>query len=474
MSSIRRQLNVTLLAGLFVLFTAASAALYLYTRDALIQEFDDALVAKLDSLTKLTETEIKLGKVVVELEFHAYPLPEFQPSPDADYYQVWQDDGSVLARSASLNDNDLPDIESSGTIKDLTLPDGRRGRCAALSFSPAPDPDRIVPVPREGDVEPRLHMVLARSRENLDNILFTLMLGFSGIGLLLLGSVALIVGASIRKGLNPLARIADEAAAIESDRLSHRFPSSGLPDELVPITTRLNELLERLEAAFAREKRFTADMAHELRTPVAELRILSEVALKKESNADYYDASKTCFLDAREIALQMENLITTLFALHRGENDHVEVKNDFADVVELIERAGRSHQAKAGERKIAIEKDLPDAAVISTDKTLLLAVLDNLFSNAVSHTPEGGSVHCRLESGDNGYLFRLENTNTLLDQGDLARIFEPLWKKDPSRTQAESNGLGLSLVAAYADLLGLKLVAELPDPDRFSISFHLS
>jgi two-component system sensor histidine kinase QseC len=474
MSSIRRKLNGTLLAGLFVLFTAASAALYLYTRGALVREFDDALSAKLVTLTKLTEVEMKSDRVVVELEFHAYPLPEFQPSPDAEFYQVWSADGSVLAKSASMDGHDLPDIDTSGTISDLSLPDGRKGRCAVLWFTPAPDPDRIAPEFGEGDDGPRLRMALARSRENLDNILVSLMLGFSGIGLLLLGLVAVIVGASIRKGLKPLARIADEAASIEPDKLSHRFPSSGLPDELVPITTRLNELLERLEAAFAREKRFTADMAHELRTPVAELRLLSEVALNKASNADYYDASQGCFRDAREIALQMEKLITTLFSLLRSENGRVEVQSEFTDAVELIKRAGRRHEAKARDRKITLEEDLPEAAVISTDRTLLLAVLDNLFSNAVSHTPEGGSVRCRLESQSSGYLFTLENTNTLLDKNDLDRIFEPLWKKDPSRTQAESNGLGLSLVAAYADLLSIELRTDLPGPDRFAISFHLS
>ena len=108
MKSIRRQLNVTLLAGLFVLFAAASTGLYLYTRGAFIRQFDESLFAKLASLSKLSETEERSGLVIVELEFDAYPLPEFQPSPHADYYQVWQEDASVLARSASLGGKDLP------------------------------------------------------------------------------------------------------------------------------------------------------------------------------------------------------------------------------------------------------------------------------------------------------------------------------------------------------------------------------
>lgn len=474
MKSIRQHMILTLLIGLTLLFAAASTALYLYTRNAFIRQFDEALQAKLESFAGMCEKERKYGIVVVELEFVDFPLPEFQPSPEAEYYQVWRQDKTVIARSPSLNGGDLPFLDGIGEapgIQDIPLPDGRRGRAAATWFTPPSDPEENIPV-FEADVPgDKYFMVMARSREDLDNTLITLLLGYITLGFLLISGIVLIVRWSVGKGLLPLDRIARETAGIESSDLTHRFPLEGLPDELVPICRRLNELLDRLESAFRRERRFNADIAHELRTPIAELHALAEVALRKDANPEYFDASQTYFRDVLDIAAQMEKLVTTLLALVRSEAHRQTVERKPVDLIDSIKHAWRPYQEEASKRNIAFELNVPARAEIDSDKALLSAILANLFSNAVIHTPDGGSVVCEVAGNEKGLLFSLKNTNDQLEPDDLDRLFEPLWKKDLSRTDTESNGLGLSLVAAYAGLLDLELRAALPEPDLFEISF---
>jgi two-component system sensor histidine kinase QseC len=112
--------------------------------------------------------------------------------------------------------------------------------------------------------------------------------------------------------LRPLSSLAKRAETIHASSLQLRFPTDNIPVELLPIAQRLNDLLARLEASFAREQRFSADVAHELRTPIAELRTLAEVALKWPD-----DVNQAALKEALNIALQMESVATGLMALAR-------------------------------------------------------------------------------------------------------------------------------------------------------------
>jgi signal transduction histidine kinase len=477
MKSIRINLIITLLVGLIILFGAASSFLYFYSRSAFINQFDASLETKLKSLVGMIEAEILDGDVVVDVEFSEHPLSEFQPSADAEYYQIWRGTDTVIARSTSLNGKDLTRFDAGKEapgILDILLPDGRNGRAAAIRFAPSPEPGKELPGFDAEVPENLFFMVLARSREGLDNTLITLLIGYVMMGLLLVPGIIMIVRWSVGRGLRPLEHIAGETAGIESSNLAYRFSMVGLPDELVPIGGRLNELLGRLESAFNRERRFNADIAHELRTPIAELRTLAEVALKKVSGPDYYDGSKSCFKDALDISIQMEKLVKTLLALVRCENGRQTVEKESMDLSGVIRATCRPFQETAKIRNISFEIMMPEQAMIHSDNIILSALLGNLFSNAVIHTPDGRSIRCEVKAQDSGFRFSLRNTSDHLLPDDLDHVFEPLWKKDPSRTDTESNGLGLSLVAAYAGLLDLKIVPSLPEPNLFEISFLIA
>jgi two-component system sensor histidine kinase QseC len=472
--SIRRQLVFTLVACLAVLFACASTALFIYARGALLDQFDGTLAARIRSFTEMAEVNVEGGEISFELEITEFPLPEYQPSADAEYYQVWRHDGTILARSPSLDGKDLPRIaagESDTRLVDVALPDGRRGRAAVLRFFPAPEPGKEIAGFDARAPEHGLVMVTARSREDLDAALSTLLAGFALMGVLLALALVVTVRWSVGRGLAPLEGIAGEAAAIGSADLSHRFRIDDLPGELVPIAGRLNELLGRIEEAFRRERRFSADVAHELRTPIAELRVLAEVALKREPAAG--DASRAGFGDVLAIAKQMEQMVTALLSLVRCEAGRGEVQSETVDFAALIRKAAAPFQPRAQERNCTLELDLPDEAAVLSDPTLLGSIVTNLISNAVSHTPGGGSIRCGLTVEDGVFRLRLQNTNDTLTGDDLEHIFEPFWQKDASRTDASRNGLGLSIVAAYAGLLGLEPAASLPREDLFEISIQI-
>ena len=484
--SIRQRLILSLMAGLSLLFASGAGALYLYTRGELLDRFDAELAKKLRTLASMSERETAAGESRIELEFADFPLPEFQPSPEAEYFQVLDAAGAVLARSASLGEGLLEAVRPSGVelgLEDGILPDGRLGRIGSLVFSPARDPDEASE-PRPDNREPdeaieedrgtespstsrsagadRLVLVLGRSREGLDDTLSVLALGFLAAGVFLIAGATLIVRFTVSRGLAPLDRIARSAASIGPRGMDRRFESRGLPTELAPIVQGLNDLMSRLEAAFERERRFSADVAHELRTPLAELRTLAEVELGRGAPSGSPAIEEGPFSDVLDIAGQMERLVTTLLALVRGEMNRIEPIREPVDLADLLKRLVIPHRNRAESRNIAIESDLPAECVIRSDPDLITAIINNLLANAVKHGTEGGRIRCALTPRKGGFRLAIRNTCEGLSPDDLPHLFEPFWMKDPSRTAEENHGLGLPLAGAFARILGFELHADLP------------
>ncbi len=274
---------------------------------------------------------------------------------------------------------------------------------------------------------------MARSREGLDQALLLLLLGVVVAGLVLPACAGLLVCRIVRHGLWPLYQVARQASSMDARRLDLRFPTEGMPGELLPICRRLNQLFERLDQAFRRERRFTADAAHELRTPIAELRSLAEVALA------------------------------------RCESGHQVIERREVDLPGLVRDVWKRFEAESKGKEIAAAVRIPSQLTVKTDPALLGAILTNVFSNAVAHTPRAGKME--LEAADDGDSVRItvSNTSDQLTPDDLEHLFEPFWRKDQARSDARHAGMGLSLVEAYARLLDIELGVDLPSNDRFRL-----
>ena len=465
MNSIRVRLLSSICLCLLMVFAVSGLLLYVYLRHVLESNFDAALFERADVFARTTEQQ---ENGALEFEFLESNLAEYWPHPKAEYYEVWRQNGDVVGRSPSLAERDLLvsiPPRRSPSFQNTDLPDGRRGRVVVLNFvAHAADG---APPPVE-----QLTMALASSRTDLDKALSRVLKG------LFLAGLALVVGAfpavwwSVRRDLFSLQLLAEQANTIEADNLSFRFPTHSLPSELMPICRRLNGLLERLESAFNRERRFTADAAHELRTPIAELRTLAEVGIRDTSQSAR--DMREYFEDALDIARHLENLVTTLLALTRCEAGLQPVDMQAVDAASIIRDLWSDYARQAESLGLSASADLPDSAPITTDAGLLKAMLANLLSNAVSYTPQGGRIHLVVLSDKGSVALTLENTNHDLHSEDLHHLFEPFWRKQTERTSVQHCGVGLSLVAAYAKLLNIILKADITSEGLFQVTLRCS
>ncbi|MCC6154397.1 MAG: HAMP domain-containing protein [Candidatus Hydrogenedentes bacterium] len=383
---------------------------------------------------------------------------EFQPSPNAEFYLVREGD-EIIARSPSLLGEDITlhaGARYEGSAVNCTLPGNRTGRAVLVSFVP-----RTTSLSNGNDE--RLTLVLARSRKTLDYTIHLVAVTLGGATLLL--GVGLIPAARwvADRGLRPLRTVANATAAIDETRLNYRFEMASMPVELVSITQQLNVLLDRLHTAFQREQRFTSDAAHELRTPIAELRALAEVGLRGTPNDD----AAEFFRDALAIADQMEHLVAALLALARGQAGQHALAMREVDVELLITEAVARVSSSAQQNGVAVVVNVPKPAVIKTDPALLTAIIKNLLSNAVENSPTGTTV--LVSCSANPFHLEVKNTSTTLQESDLKLMFEPFWRKDNVRSNGEHYGIGLSIVAAFAPLLGFRISAQLPRSDTFTI-----
>jgi len=445
--SLRRQLTRELSAVLAVLFGVSLLGLYLVMYQKLTRSFDVALEARALGVTALAEQQ----NGQVEVDFSEKIMRGFSAGKARNYFELRGTNGTVVARSLSLKENALPRPPGGAAEKaaywDFKLPNGRPGRAVGFLFKPKPADDR----PESATVMAEL--VVAVDRDELDETLGWLLAAVAGCGGLLLGAVFFVVPRVLRRGLAPLERLGAQAATIDAGSLAARFPAADLPVELQIIAGRLNDLLARLEASFERERRYSADLAHELRTPLAELRSLAECALKWPEARD-----PETDRDTLVIALQMEALVTRLLTLARGERSRLAAQCAPVELAPLVAGVWRPFAKRAAERGLRVDLTVAPATPMA-DPVLLRSILANLFDNAVDYTPTGGEI--AVTGSAEGKLRVANSVAADFAPEDMARIFDRFWRKEAARTGREHVGLGLNLARAFAVAMGWELTARL-------------
>ncbi len=460
MKSIRKQLTRKLLFGFALLVGIGGFGVYFSTRAALLKQFDATLRAKATAISTVTEQSGKR----VEVEFSDRFMREFGERVATDFFEVWLSDGSILSRSESLGASDLPCLFGTfdqPKLWNCALPSGFAGRAIGFKFLP-----RLIRQERLPAAPSEIVLVVASDRRGLDRTLTTLGCVLSGCGVLLLAATALLVPRVLKGELAPLNQLADQAARVNANSLATRFPTELMPAELRPISSRLNDLLARLQEAFERERRFGADLAHELRTPIAELRSLAELALKwpdaREAETDR---------EVLAVAVQMEGIVTRLLVLLRSERGQLPVALERVALAPLVENVWRSFAKRAESKHLKVVREVPESAEFEADPVLARSILANLVDNAIEYTPVGGMI--RVEGEVLGPQIKLRVTNTIenLTPEDLPKLFDRFWRKDLARSGNEHSGLGLPLARAFARALGGELTAALEDPSRLTLTY---
>ncbi len=451
MHSLHRRLTLSLLGVLAGLIAVGAGALYWGIRGSLLAQFDQGLRFK--ALVVITGTEQRKAKLDVRFSDHF--LREFDDDIATDFYHVRTAEGKNVERSDALNKDDLP--ERFGTIEepefwDMPLPAGRGpGRAIGIKFRPRINPKDEVAVANPIETT----VVVASQRAELDQMLQRLgiALAIGGVGLLVATSLA--VPLVLRPGLRPVRLVADLAQTIDAATLEQRFPTETVPSELRPICERLNDLLARLAASFERERRFSADLAHELLTPLAEMRAIAESALKWPETAGPEDYERSV-----EIMLRMELLVKQVLELARAEHANVATQFTMVDVPELVRQIVRSHTATAIERKIEVVLAGTDELTINTDGGVLHVIVGNLISNAVAYAPEASAIRVSWVKNATGTEMSVANAAPQIEPADLPQLFDRFWRKDAARTESQHSGLGLSVALELARVIGGKLSVE--------------
>jgi two-component system sensor histidine kinase QseC len=304
-------------------------------------------------------------------------------------------------------------------------------------------------------------LVVARDRGRLDVLLARIRWTLGGLG----GAAALLAAVlawrALAVGLRPVDAIAAQLGQLDARNLGARIRLDATPMELAPIVDQVNGLLARLEESFERERRFAANVAHELRTPIAELRTLAEVG--SQWPEDPVSIARF-FGDVHEIAGRMERLVANLLLLARCEAGVEAVERAPVRLRGLVEETWSKLAARAATKGAELRLDVTPDVVADSDPGKLQIILANLLDNAVSHARPATPIRCASAQADGGFELEISNAAEPLARADLARLTEPFWRKDQARSAADHAGLGLSLVSALAKLTGLA-VAFVQDPD---------
>jgi heavy metal sensor kinase len=260
------------------------------------------------------------------------------------------------------------------------------------------------------------------------------------------------------RALNPIDRITRAAAGIGAEDLSRRLNFRGSRDEVGRLAATFDRMLDRLEAAFKRQRQFTADASHELRTPLTMLTSQIDVALeRKRSPIEYEELLRSL----REDSARMTQLVGELLTLARADAGQQLLSREDLDFSEVVRSVAESMRPLAARRGIELNEQLQPGVAISGDQTRLTQLAINLVENALRYTPPGGNVTVRV-SADAGWAeLRVGDTGVGIAPEHLPHVFERFYRADPSRARDEGGaGLGLAIVQWVTQAHGGQISVE--------------
>lgn len=455
MRSIRAQLLGWLLPTFVVVCSAASVGVYYSAKQAIDADLEARLSRLAGSARLALRNQMNVGSGGARTPgLRAFLAKEEFNSP-GQYFQMWASEGFPERRSPNLGKGHLPrppELTRDATRYEGQLENGEWVRISAMQYP-------------QGGRNPPLDFAVAVSRSEgearLSRLLADLVIG--GVGCC--AFLCLLLVLALRFALRPLARVGEQAAGIGTGSLHERFAMEALPLEIAPIVTRLNDLMGRLQQGFERERRFSADLAHELRTPLAAIRATSEVAEKwpeQSSSDDFHEITLA--------AMRLQQTVDSLLLLSRVETASADVTLEVVALSPLVEECVALYREQATQRNLRFNLRLEAETVLETDPRLLRIIATNLISNATEYAPSGSEIVITVKDG--APCLSVSNLAPELTPEDIPRLFDRLWRKDATRSEGAHSGLGLSIAHTSAHVLGLSLRADLQENSLLEISLH--
>jgi two-component system heavy metal sensor histidine kinase CusS len=294
--------------------------------------------------------------------------------------------------------------------------------------------------------------------------LIWLTVGLSALATALLGAWA------ARSGLRPLRRMSEVAASVSASSLTTRLPQENMPTELAELALAFNAMLGRLDDAFQRLSAFSADIAHELRTPLSNLLTHTQVTLTRPRTIEDY---REALLGNLEELQWMAQLVNDMLFLAKAEHGLLTPHRESLRLDEEADALLEFFLPLAEDAGVRLSRD--GAAKIKGDRHMLRRALSNLLDNALRFTPAGGHVAMRIEDTQGRARISIENTGVTIPAEVVPRLFDRFYRADPARREGstEHAGLGLaitrSIIQAHGGTIGCessegvtRFVIELP------------
>jgi signal transduction histidine kinase len=474
MRSLRWKLILGILCGITLVLAVGGTLVYLTIKERLYEEFDRSLVQRTVLMASMIEPDA--NSVQIEWLENGTNPPGHRLG--TDYFSVWtKGHDETLAASLDLEAGSLPRFGGSfehPEVRAVTLPDGRPARCAGIEFEVRQglrgedDADEASSVPStsttgQGPTEAVVQLVIAKvdtvapTLAAIQRPLFALWAGCTGFG-------AVVIWMVVRRGLRPLDQLRAQIGNLEEGATGQRIHLPRQPAELEPVTQELNRLLERVAQALVRERTLTSNVAHELRTPIAGLLSNLEVTLTRlRPPAEYRESAEECF----EIAKRMNWLVNNLLSITRIEAGNIQLQQREVLIGQVLSEWWRPFEARATGRRLQVDWQVHPDARIETDPEFFRVVVNNLFDNAVSYAPEGGTI--RIEASAGGAV-SVANPASGLNAEGLRHAFDPFWRNPLSREGETAHaGLGLNLCKKIIELLGGRISARIQEPERMFV-----
>jgi len=364
------------------------------------------------------------------------------------FAEVWSVSGRAVIRTRNLGTRDLP---MPAEVHERVVASGDP---EIFDLRWNGDSYRAVLYPL-GLVGPQhqLHLLqVVVSAERTREVLFSF-LGLSSILAVVGTGVSFALGWWIAgSAIRPVMETIRQAESIEMTKAHHRIEATADSEEMRRLVSVLNSMLARIDAAFEAQRRFLADVGHEIRTPLTVLRGDVEVALRKPRSADEYEEILSQSLeDLKGVSALADDLIT----LARGESGALAPESRPVDATALLRKVEEKYRSAAESARVVLEVKDEQPAVVAGDRRLLERAVSNLVDNAIKYGASGGRITLRARADDTG-----EVTLAVSDRGpgiqaeEQSRLFERFVRGESGRRKARGSGLGLSIVRAITESHG--------------------
>ncbi|POA80289.1 MULTISPECIES: heavy metal sensor histidine kinase [unclassified Pseudomonas] len=269
------------------------------------------------------------------------------------------------------------------------------------------------------------------------------------IGLVISALVSAALGWMVASsGMRPIRQVTRVAASMSAKSLKERIPLAPVPKELQQMVLSFNAMLSRLDDAFVRLSNFSADIAHELRTPVSNLMTHTEVVLSRKRNIEDYEDNLYSNLDDLK---RMSRMIDDMLFLAKSDNGLITHENKPIDLVEVVEKLLEYYRLLADER--GIELKVSGRGSVRGDVLMLHRAISNLLSNALRYTSEGKTISVEILQKEMSVLVVVENHGEPIAPEHLEKLFDRFYRVDPARREGSPSnaGLGLSITRSIIE-----------------------